>query len=145
MLLRGCPELETSEERRVHEQLKALLEGQQNNKPRARPRASAPSAGGQEHHLRTVQICLLLSIESAGREAGPRHQRSRAILGPTEMRGASSRPDARLRALTTTAMAARATTMIVGADGATTATTTATAAGPQTKEVHGPLAGAFAT
>jgi hypothetical protein len=26
MLLRGCPELATSEERRVHQQLKALLE-----------------------------------------------------------------------------------------------------------------------
>jgi hypothetical protein len=43
----------------------------QRNKRRAPPRASALSAGGPEHHLPTARICLLPSIESAGREPEP--------------------------------------------------------------------------
>jgi hypothetical protein len=45
MLLRGCLEAVTSEERRVRQQLKALLEVRR-NKRRAQPHASARSAGG---------------------------------------------------------------------------------------------------
>jgi hypothetical protein len=45
------------------------------------------------------------------------------------MLGTPSKPDDELRVLTTTVTTARDTTMIVDADGATRATTTATAAG----------------
>jgi hypothetical protein len=74
MLLRGCPEAATSEERRVHQQLKALLE--------AATAQQAESAGGQEHHPPTAQICLLPSIESAGREAEATTSAVRSRLGP---------------------------------------------------------------
>jgi hypothetical protein len=49
MLLCGCPEAATPEERRVRQQLKALLEATRHNKRRAQLRASIRSAGGQEH------------------------------------------------------------------------------------------------
>jgi hypothetical protein len=79
-----------------------------------------------------AQLHLLPSIESAGREAEPRHQRPGAVSGPTVTHE-------------TTTTTARATTTIVDADGATIATTTTTAAGHQISEVHGPLARASVT
>jgi hypothetical protein len=83
-------------------------------------------------------------IEHAGREAEPRHRRSRAVLGLTATHGTPSRPEGRLRASTTTATTARDTTKTVDANGAPTVTTTATAAGRRTNEVHGLLARASA-
>jgi hypothetical protein len=115
------------------------------NKRRARPRASARSADGQEHRLHTARIRLLPSIESARREVEPRHRRSGAASGPTATCRTPSRPDDGPRVSTTTATTAHAITTIVDVGGATTATTTATAAGCQTKGVHGPLARASAT
>jgi hypothetical protein len=116
----------------------------QHNKRRAPPRASTRSAGESEHHPPTAQIRLLPSIEHAGREAEPRHRRSRAVLGSTTTRRTPSRPEGRLRASTTNATIARDTTKTVDANGATTVTTTAIAAGHRTNEVHGLLARASA-
>jgi hypothetical protein len=130
MLLCGCSEAGTSEERRVRQQLKVLLE--------------ARTGGGREHHPPTARILLLPSIQSAGREAEPRHRRSRVVLGPTATRGTPSRPNGGPRVSTTTATTARATTTTVDAYGATTAMATATVAGQRISKVHRPLARASA-
>jgi hypothetical protein len=71
MLLRGCLAVATSEERRVREQLKELLEAEVAKQAESSASRQHSERGGQEHHLHTAQICLLPSIESAGREAKP--------------------------------------------------------------------------
>jgi hypothetical protein len=92
-----------------------------------------------------ARIFLLPSIESAGREAEPQHQRSGAALGLTTTHRTPSRSDGGPRASTTTATTTCGTMTIVDAGGATTAATTATAAGRQTKGVHELLVRASAT
>jgi hypothetical protein len=137
MLLRGYPEAVTSEERRVRQQLKALLkaavaqqaESSASCQHSERGRAGAPSAHGpnpppsqhREH----------------GEGAEPWHRRSRAASGPTATCGTPSRPAGGPKALTTIATPAHATTMITYAGGATTVTTTATAAGHQARGATG--------
>jgi hypothetical protein len=145
MLLRGCPEPATSEERRVREQLKALLEAaaaQQVESSASRQHSERGWAGAPSAHGRTR---LLLSNRDKGTESGLRRRRSRAVSGPTAMPGTPSRLANELRVSTTTTTTARTTTTIVGAGGTTTATTIASAAGHRTSRVRGLSAGAFVT
>jgi hypothetical protein len=124
----------------VRQQLKALLEAaaaQQAESSTLRQRSERGRVGASSAHGQNPPPP---SIESAKREAEPRHRRSEAALGPTATHGTPSRPDGGLRVSTTTVTTARATTTIVDVGGATTMMMTATAAGRPTKEVHGPLA-----
>jgi hypothetical protein len=145
MLLHGCPEAATSEERRVRQQLKALLkaaaaqqtESSASHQRSERGRAGAPSA--HDPNPPTSQH------RERGEGGGAATSAVRAASSPTATCGTPSRPDDGPRVSTTTAKIARATTMIVDAGDTTTATTTATATGRQTKGVHGPLVRASAT
>jgi hypothetical protein len=143
MLLRSCPDPATSEERRVRQQLKALLEDvaahqEESSASRQRlerGRAGAPSAHGlnppppqqQEHGGGVVAVASAVK-----RRLGPNHDARNTI-------------EARRRAEASTAITTvtRATTTIVGAADATT--TTASAAGHQASGVHGLSAGASVT
>jgi hypothetical protein len=145
MLLRGCLKAATSEERRVHQQLKALLEAAAAQQAESSASHHRSERERVERSPRTARIRLLTIIESAESEAKPRHRRLEAAPGPTATCGTPSRPDDGPRASTNTATTTRAITTIVDADGATTTTTTATAAGRRTKGVNRPLARAYAT
>jgi hypothetical protein len=133
MLLRGCPEPATSEERRVRQQLKALLKAAAAQQAKSsassqrseRERAGAPSAHGPNPPPP--------STRGVGRESEPRHLRSRVDSGPTVTLGTRSRLDDEPRVSTTIATIAHTTT------------TTVSAAGHQTSDVRGLLAGASTT
>jgi hypothetical protein len=144
MLLRDCPEPATSEERRVRQQLKALLEAaaaQQAEGSATRQRSERGRAGATSTHGPNPPPS---QHRECGEGVGAAALRSKVVLVPTATLGTPSRHDDELRA-STTATTARAITTTVGADDATIATTTASAAGHQTSEVSGPLAGASAT
>jgi hypothetical protein len=138
MLLRGCPEAATSEERRVRHQLKALLEetaAQQAECSASRQCSESGRAGAPSAHS-------LNPPPSQHRERG---EGGGAASGPTVTCRTLSRPDDGPRASTTTTTTARAITTIMDAGGATTVTTTTTTSGRRTKGVHGPLARASVT
>jgi hypothetical protein len=124
-------------ERRVRQQLKALLEAaaaQQVESSTSRQRSERGRAGAPFAHGPNP------GIGSEGKGAvEPLRQRSRAESGPTATHGTPLRLANGPRASTATTTTARATTTIEDAGDATTATTTATAASRRTREVHGPL------
>jgi hypothetical protein len=129
----------------VRQQLKALLEdvaAQQAESPALcqhseRGRARAPSAQGLNPP--TSQH------EGRGEEVGAVASVVKSHLGPTVTPETPSKPENELRASTTTAITAHATTMTTDADGVMTTMTTASAAGHQTSGVRKPLAGASVT
>jgi hypothetical protein len=140
MLLRDYPDAVTSEERRVRQQLKALLEAAAAQQAESsaslqhseRGRARAPSAHSPN--------LLPPGIRITGKGEGRRRQQSRAGSGPIATPGTpSSRVDG-LGASTTTATTTTATMTTVaatttteGVDDATIATTIVTAAGHRTR------------
>jgi hypothetical protein len=95
MLLRGCPEAATPEERRVRQQLKALLEATRHNERRAQLRASIRSAGGQET-VRTWPEPTSLSASGVWEGGGAAASAVKSHLGPN--RGVQNTIEARRRA-----------------------------------------------
>jgi hypothetical protein len=70
MLLRGCPEAATSDERRVCQQLKALLRRRWHSKRKALLQASIRSVSEQEHHPRMARTRPLPASGPRGRGRG---------------------------------------------------------------------------
>jgi hypothetical protein len=141
MLLRGCPEAATSEERRVRQQLKSLLEAAASQKAESsasRQRLECRRAGAPSAHSLNPPPSQHREHGEGGRAVA---LAVRSRLGPNHNAGTPSNPDGGPRASTT----AHATTTTVDTGDDTTATTTVIAAGHRTKEVHGPLARASAT
>jgi hypothetical protein len=140
MLLRGCPEAATSEERRVRQQLKALLEAtaaQQAERSASRHCLERGRAGASSTHGPNPP-----PSQHREREEGvePLRRRSGAASGPTATCGTPLRPDDGPKASTSIATPAHTTTTIADAGGAMIATTTATTARHQAREVHELLA-----
>jgi hypothetical protein len=112
-------------------------EGSASRQCSERGRAGALSAHGLNPPASQHREC--------GEGGGAATRRSEAALGPTAMHGTPPRPDGGRRVSTTTVTTARATTTIVDVGSATTVMMTATAAGRQTKGVHGLLVRAYTT
>jgi hypothetical protein len=111
----------------VRQQLKALLE----------VAAAQQTESSASHKVRTR---LPLGIRTAHKRAGPWRRQSRAVSGLIVTHGTPSRPADGPGASTTIVTTVRATTTTEDVGDATTTTMIMTAAGPQTRGVHEPLA-----
>jgi hypothetical protein len=145
MLLRCCQEPATSEEQRVREQLKTLLEAAVAQQAECSAShqclkcgwAEAPSANGPNPPPPQQQ--------GQGDGVGAATSAVKSRLEPRRDSRHTIEAHRRAESVTTTTTTARTTTTIMGADGATTVTTTASTASHRTSGVHGLLAGASVT